>query len=549
MQDSLIDHAVISTDHPQSNGQAEKAVHIVKRALTTVCAAKHNVKDWDTEAAWLALGYRCSPHRSTGITPYELMYARAPVIPPAVLQELSKPLDYDNPRTAVKDLEVRHKLVKELAPMALENLAIAQHRDQLRYLRVRAADYQPRAHHFKPGQYVYVQQLQRHSSLQARAQPVIYRVVEVKHTGVLTLQGKCGRQISMHMSHCAPCHLQNIDGSIDPRLAEDTEAVLCEVCNVDEREDVLLICDICTSGYHTYCLQPALDAVPEEEHWLCPTCVKEGYTVQDAENRAAERERREEEESRPVLFPDAAMKKRDAAAALMQDRLVHEVFRNPSTGKNQKYWGRVTYLGPEARPDYFMITYEDGDTQGMNMRKLKKWLQPEGTQLPEGVVIPPYVAAVAIRDDLLPMQQHFAAVRLQVAAIPSVQVPDVDLVLLRACLCLTLAQVVVDPLTRNGQWQCLCPAGQQLLMEIPFHNAWILCVSPIQSALVSALHQAFKLRAALLVCYAPSLCLPPAVAQLIDAGKKKGLALALRATFGWWLIFSKDPVQVSHWLR
>jgi len=67
-----------------------------------------------------------------------------------------------------------------MTPMALENLAIAQHRDQLRYLRVRSADYQPQQKHFIPGQYVYVQQLQQYSTLQPKAQRLICQVVEVR---------------------------------------------------------------------------------------------------------------------------------------------------------------------------------------------------------------------------------------------------------------------------------------------------------------------------------------------------------------------------------
>eukprot|EP00878_Enallax_costatus_P043746 GHUV01051814.1.p1 GENE.GHUV01051814.1~~GHUV01051814.1.p1 ORF type:complete len:234 (-),score=51.23 GHUV01051814.1:50-751(-) len=177
-----------------------------------------------------------------------------------------------------------------MTPMALQNLTIAQHRDQLRYLKVRAADYEPKRHHFTPGQFVYVQQLQRYSTLQPRAQPVVYRVQEVKDSGVLTLQGKCGRTMDVHMSHCAPCHLLNIDGTVDPRLVEDVESIMCEVCGTDEHDQVLLICDICSNGYHTYCLHPPLDQVPTDEYWLCPVCVKEGYTTLDAEQRAAQRE-------------------------------------------------------------------------------------------------------------------------------------------------------------------------------------------------------------------------------------------------------------------
>ena len=41
--------------------------------------------------------------------------------------------------------------------MALENLAIAQHRDTLRYARIRSGAYRPQLRRFRIGDYVYLQ--------------------------------------------------------------------------------------------------------------------------------------------------------------------------------------------------------------------------------------------------------------------------------------------------------------------------------------------------------------------------------------------------------
>lgn len=40
------------------------------------------------------------------------------------------------------------------------------------------------------------------------------------------------------------------------------------MCN---REDEMLLCDICDSGYHMDCINPPLFQVPVEE-WYCPQC-------------------------------------------------------------------------------------------------------------------------------------------------------------------------------------------------------------------------------------------------------------------------------------
>ncbi|XP_034940121.1 serine/arginine repetitive matrix protein 2 isoform X2 [Chelonus insularis] len=48
---------------------------------------------------------------------------------------------------------------------------------------------------------------------------------------------------------------------------------LCEVCHQGDREDRLLLCDGCDSGYHLECLTPPMDQVPIEE-WFCPGCSR-----------------------------------------------------------------------------------------------------------------------------------------------------------------------------------------------------------------------------------------------------------------------------------
>ena len=50
--------------------------------------------------------------------------------------------------------------------------------------------------------------------------------------------------------------------------------VACEICFTDENEHLLLLCDGCDDAYHTYCLQPRLDCIPENE-WFCPNCLYE----------------------------------------------------------------------------------------------------------------------------------------------------------------------------------------------------------------------------------------------------------------------------------
>lgn len=54
-------------------------------------------------------------------------------------------------------------------------------------------------------------------------------------------------------------------------VEEAESEISCEVCGFSHDEDVLLLCDACNAGCHTYCAQPALTEVPEGE-WLCDAC-------------------------------------------------------------------------------------------------------------------------------------------------------------------------------------------------------------------------------------------------------------------------------------
>jgi len=48
---------------------------------------------------------------------------------------------------------------------------------------------------------------------------------------------------------------------------------VCEVCRGGHAADKILLCDGCDRGFHIYCLDPPLTAVPTNEEWYCTPCL------------------------------------------------------------------------------------------------------------------------------------------------------------------------------------------------------------------------------------------------------------------------------------
>ena len=47
----------------------------------------------------------------------------------------------------------------------------------------------------------------------------------------------------------------------------------CEICGCSEDDAAMLLCDKCSKGFHTFCLQPALPEIPEGS-WCCDLCCE-----------------------------------------------------------------------------------------------------------------------------------------------------------------------------------------------------------------------------------------------------------------------------------
>lgn len=94
-------------------------------------------------------------------------------------------------------------------------------------------------------------------------------------------------EILVHATKKGPI-LQRIQ--VEQRMAteeeEEDDPTSCEVCGGFDREDRMLLCDVCDNGYHMECLTPPVEFVPMDE-WYCPACASCVDTDEDDLERRA----------------------------------------------------------------------------------------------------------------------------------------------------------------------------------------------------------------------------------------------------------------------
>ena len=47
---------------------------------------------------------------------------------------------------------------------------------------------------------------------------------------------------------------------------------ICQVCNKNEKDYDVILCDDCDKGWHTFCLNPHLNEIPKGD-WFCDNCM------------------------------------------------------------------------------------------------------------------------------------------------------------------------------------------------------------------------------------------------------------------------------------
>jgi hypothetical protein len=89
------------------------------------------------------------------------------------------------------------------------------------------------------------------------------------------LEGCNGVVWKDHVHNCVPCHLPNVDGTVDLSLAVIRANLQCMLCGSKGGTTHMLVCDRCYRGWHMACMTPPMDVVPVGR-WVCLRCTLEG---------------------------------------------------------------------------------------------------------------------------------------------------------------------------------------------------------------------------------------------------------------------------------
>ena len=117
-----------SGGHPQTDGLVERFNKTLKQMLSKVVAKGGS--NWDKMLGPVLLAYRVTPHSSTGISPFFLVYGRTPCLPTT--------MDFMNPLPKFPVVETEYgaaleKELKEVRSLAKKNLQVAQRKQKIQY--------------------------------------------------------------------------------------------------------------------------------------------------------------------------------------------------------------------------------------------------------------------------------------------------------------------------------------------------------------------------------------------------------------------------------
>ena len=119
-----MDKTRTSPYHPQGNGQVERHNRVIADVLSKYCA--ENPQDWDTMLPYVNFVYNTTIHRTTGATPFSLVYGQECQYP----IDLFYPKPHDQKRTQNKFVDWLDRQFREAHSHARELLGVNRNRQK-----------------------------------------------------------------------------------------------------------------------------------------------------------------------------------------------------------------------------------------------------------------------------------------------------------------------------------------------------------------------------------------------------------------------------------
>jgi hypothetical protein len=271
MQEMAVDVLTTSRGNPQANGRAEKLMGIILLALKKYCRNAKEQATWNQQLPRLCAGVRFGKGVSK-FSPYTILHGTNPVLEPRLVKLFNEGVDWSTELDDAVLAQViidRADALNKILPAAFGNRQIAQHRDSLRYARHRSGHYLRQLVKFQPGDLCYVMQRARNKTEPDKGSTILM-VEKPASPGRWVLMGANGVRVNELATNMAKCHLPDVDTRLLTTQMASVQATRCTICKFADFEQLMLLCDLCNRGFHTFCLGVP-DDIPNGA-WFCPEC-------------------------------------------------------------------------------------------------------------------------------------------------------------------------------------------------------------------------------------------------------------------------------------
>lgn len=185
-------HILSSPYHPQTNGALERSHLTLKDYLKHYINDKQS--DWDEFIPFAIFAYNSHVHKSTGYTPYEVLFGNKPYLPSSITQEPQFSYSYDDYIINLKQkLNITQKIARE-------NLIENKHKSKSYH------DHKIKQHAYVVGDLVVIQNKQTTPGLSKKLSPNFkgpFKIIKIFPNKTVKLQIK-NRLVTYHVNQLKP---------------------------------------------------------------------------------------------------------------------------------------------------------------------------------------------------------------------------------------------------------------------------------------------------------------------------------------------------------